>query len=371
MAFQNISIPSIRPGVSFFPSPAETCDWLGLPSSPRQIIKMMAEVTNSRNTLPSDKTLDNLKTKKGVRWSTMRPFIWTVIRELYGKIGLSFVRQFPLPKQDIHKLDIGFFWKPIAPSIQHGLSSSGNTLDISLFTKFIEHRTTDYQEQFEFFKRHYNNPSILNENPSVFIEKDIVHTLLTSTEQAHLLNALQTNRFDEESIELLSLYKNDFWLSLMAVVDNIITKHAIQEYEDNGVDYPFAKSGLLVDILAQTEKTYLGKFYAFLKVTLEETYQELSQYVPIPYSENLDTVQEKIDRLKEWRSGKTKPSTKTLLEYFENMGQFMLSAYAVLMKAIDIQVRGQDGDFHKAAYTSANYARYFDHFKEKMSSPSY
>lgn len=57
--------------------------------------------------------------------------------------------------------------------------------------------------------------------------------------------------------------------------------------------------------------------------------------------------------------------------YLENMDQFMLSAYAVLMKAIDTQVNGENGDIHKTAYTPVNYTQYFDYFKEKMSSPTY
>lgn len=363
MGIDNISIPEIKPGVVFFPSPAEAAEWLGFNTSPRNIAKWLAEFVGARHILPSDKTLDNLKTKRGVRQKTLRRFIYAVIRAIYKKMGLSHLKAIEMPQEDVHIFDIGFFWKTIPHALQHGLASSGDTLDLTLFINFIAQRTQDYQEQFEFLKPLLKKTDTNKLSRADLVRRDVPYTLLTRSEQIKLLSGTASTSFDLETAKLLLLYNNDFYLSLIAILDNIVTDDISKQYKDQGIQFPLADTGLLIHVLKKNEDKYLGKFFNWYQETIESNNTEMAKYIPLPYTAKIDIEVNQRDRYKQWRNGNARPSNQMLLDYFDNMGQTELWLYAIFMKAIDAQLVGDNAPLIRWVYSPENYARYYQHFR--------
>ncbi len=358
MGIDNISIPEIKSGVAFFPSPEEAAEWLGFNTSPRNTAKWLAEFVGARHTLPSDKTLDNIKTKRGVRQKTLRRFIYAVIRVINRKMGLSQLKAIEMPQEDVHIFDIGFFWKTIPHALQHGLASSGDTLDLTLFINFIAQRTQDYQEQFELIKRTDINKLC----PFDLLKKGIPYTLLTDSERTKLLS-ITLKTYDLEAGRLSLLYSNDFYLSLMAIMDNIVTDDISKQYKDQGIKNPLADTGLLIHVLKRSEDKYLGKFFNWYQETVESNNTEMAKHIPLPYTAKSDIEVNQRDRYRQWRNGNARPSNQMLSDYFDNMGQPELWFYAIFMKAIDAQLVGDNAPLIRWVYSPENYARYYEHFR--------
>ncbi|MEC4621951.1 hypothetical protein VST04_28060, partial [Bacillus paranthracis] len=78
----------------------------------------------------------------------------------------------------------------------------------------------------------------------------------------------------------------------------------------------------------------------------------------------------KVERLKEWRKGKTKPSFTVMDEFFSHFDvgdQFPLLIYGFICQAIDRMMakykRKDDRALLREIYSAENYTRYYD--KEK------
>lgn len=374
----------------FIPSIMEVSEFLGCGSSPRKLMRFFAQITNTTQTLPSNRSLDNIA-MKGVKWSTIQPFIWSVIRALY-KTGFKF-SDLPKPnlpknknKDKISKLELNLYlWESSIGGFENGLKQSASNMDISLFQCFIEQRIKHYRPTIEMVEafRATSKSDIDNKTILSFLDYLLPHTLLTTEEKIQVRSVfskiksitLQRTKIDITEVELtksmpiLGLLQNDFYLSLFAIIDITLLNNT-----DNLGNY---HNGLLGKILTQDSQTFLGKFFLAMKIGWKLTYTDIAQHIHLPSSEYKRNGSSKLDvqieRFKEWRSGKSLPSNKTILALFDDLSSddkfkiydtHTLSIYAILMLNLDKQAKKNPSI--NIVFTQHNYQRYFVHYKKKQ-----
>lgn len=378
-------LPILKTAQFFIPSIMEVSEFLGCGSSPRRLMRFFAKITNTTQTLPSNRSLDNIA-KKGVKWSTIRPFFWSIIRPLY-KTGfkISDVPKPNLPKNKISKLELSLYlWETSIWGFANGLKQSSPDDNITLFQYFIEQRINQYRPTIEIITAFQatSKAEIDNEILLRFYDSFLSHTLLTNEEQSTVRGVIsriecislsqQNPSIDivkkelEESAPTIYLLQNDFYLSLFSIIDITLLNDT-----ENLKKYP---TGLLGKILTQESQTFLGKFFLAMKIGWNVNYTDIAQHIHLPNSEYKRNGSSKLDiqieRFKEWRSGKSLPSNKAVFALFESLssddkfkiyGTDSLSLYAILMLNLDKQAKSNSGI--KLAFTQDNYQRYFDSFK--------
>lgn len=381
-------LPILKTEQFFIPSIMEVSEFFGCGSSPRRLMRFFARITNTTQTLPSNRSLDNIA-KKGVKWSTIRPFIWAVIRFVY-KSGFK-ISDIPKPnlpknKDKISKLELSLYlWETSIREFAKGLKQSSPDMDITLFQGFIEQRTKQYRPSIDIITafKTSSKTEIDNQTLLCFYDSFLPNTLLTNDEQSTIrifisrieyislsqqkLSIDITKEELEELTPAFYLLQNDFYLSLFSIIDITLLNDT-----ENLEKYP---CGLLGKILAQESQTFLGKFFLAMKIGWEVNYADVAKYVHLPSSEYKRNGSSKLDiqieRFKEWRSGKSLPSNKAIFALFEAMSfddKFKiydtdsLSIYASLMLNLDKQA--QSDPSMKLAFTQDNYQRYFENFKK-------
>lgn len=374
----------------FIPSITEVSEFLGFSSSPRQLLKWLAQITNTSQHLPSNRSLDNIA-KNGIKWSTIRPFIWSSIRSLYqsGVLVPKLMRpNLPPNQKTFSQLELSFIaWESCISNFIYGLKSSAPDMEIPLISHFIEQRINQYRPTSDIisnFKASSKN-ELDHETFISFFESFLPHTLLTDEEQnrvRYLLSKVHIASASQQQISLditqeelknlkpiLSLFQNDFYLSLFAVFDITLLN------DTQNIDtYP---NGLIGKILMQESNTFLGKFFMGMKNGWKINYSDIAEYIPLPNSEfkrnGASKLDIQIERFKEWRSGKSLPSNKTLMNFFdaisrsEKFSQFnsvILCNYAILMLSLDRQAKSVPSI--EMAFTRDNYQRYFKYYKKKQ-----
>ena len=363
---EKFRIPIIKTGNPFIPSPDDLTLFLGLPTSPRERLKLLRKIFNIDG-LPSDRTLDNIH-KGGIKYSTINEFEQNIIKQ--APFEFADMNKFNL-KEKFHCLDLTQLWRHTIYGIK---VPEALHLFIAPLIKFIFQRCEEYQPQFEVIKK-YNEKSKIDINHIAFdyYSPIIKSTLLTSAEQKELNNFFcklkkgvkETKEISPEFKSAFLVFINDFWLSLFAVIDNMIINLWIKQHDEMNIES--YESGFLGAVLNRDNKTFLGRFFSLLKKISCKSYAELSSYVNLPISEferNGKTEKEtKIERFKEWRSGKSVPSVEALIRYFEHdeLTGAELTIYAILIRALDT-IKKQE---LTSVYTLENYKRHYTHHKEK------
>lgn len=335
---EKFHIPIIKLANPFIPTPDEVTLFLGLPTSPRERFKLLSEIFNIDG-LPSDRTLDNIP-KDGIKHSTMNEFEQNIIKNL--PFVSADMNEFNLKKK-FHCHDLTQLWRLTIYGVK---LPEEFYLFMAPLIDFMLKRCEDYQPQFEVIKdfQDKHNRKIKLDMNQVAIDcysPIIKSTLLTSAEQKEINNLFcelkkGTKKTSPEMESALLMLINDFWLSLFAVIDNVIIKLWIKQYDKRKME-PF-ETGFLGAVLNYDEKTFLGRFFSCLKSMSGKNYADLASYVYLPISEfgrNGKTKKEvQIERFKEWRSGKSVPSVEALIRYFEHdeTTGVELTIYAILMQ---------------------------------------
>lgn len=363
-----IKIPQIKAGNPFLPSPDEVSKFLGFPSSPRERIKW-ANAAFVGASLPTDRTLDNIS-NEGIRWKSIRSFAFRITK-IISKKGLN-LRDF-LPSEDVHKADLSFFWSKTLIGLQQGLNSTNSDLDISPIIQYVDNRCAAYQLQFDFL---LNSSITENENLTAHISgyylPVVNFTLLNSGEKRLVECWLKSpvDEVNEETTLALGIFFHDFWLSLMAVLDNIIIRDW-GKFMNEGTTCELLKQyGVFGIIFKREETTYLGKFFSFIKEISDQNYSQLSTNVPLAFSEykknGVSRHETQRERFKEWRNGKSIPSVNALNQFFSTWdfgrGGTELLVCGIFMRALDVNNTHISIPF---CTSIRKYDRYYKHYQNR------
>ncbi len=126
--------------------------------------------------------------------------------------------------------------------------------------------------------------------------------------------------------------------------------------------------------MAAEGKCYFGRFISLIKELSGLTYRDLAEFIPIEFKENDSgriRQEAQLERLKEWRKGKTKPGWEVIVEFSSNFDvsdQLPLMTFGFICQAIDriMESKGLSEEEKRAlqrVYSEGNYSRYYE--KEK------
>ncbi|WBA11812.1 hypothetical protein [Salinivibrio kushneri] len=358
----------------FLKTPDEVANLFGLPLSARRKVKLIEFYLQEEVKL-SDRSLDNLGSK-GISKQKADKAIEPILDSFERRFDLDLDQLIP-DGTLIFELDV--LWQAAIKAFFCGLNSGELEVDTNCFqpfVAFIERRCREYLPQKEVILQLREREGLDPGSHLVeFYEPVIGKAHLRSCHQDVAIKAL--NQFSQdrsysptiEELEALSALHQDFNLSLFASLDLVALNLLWAGYNDE----QRSEDSVLVEILAEDAKCYFGRLIAFIKRKVGCSFAKISELVPVQFdsSESGRTEKEvKIERLKEWRKGKTKPSVSTMDEFFSHFDlddQIPLLIYGLICQAIDREISkyrcADERALLQQTYSPENYRRYYE--KEK------
>lgn len=353
----------------FIKTPDEVVELFGFPTSIRSQIKFLAALFGQEVKV-SDRSLDNLS-GKGVSEQKANEALAPMLTQL-DQLNLNLDNLIPIGTSTD---DLKTLWRATIKSFVAGFGAAAqDTSFLQPLVAFIERRCTEYEVQREWGSNHRGvDEQKLLTLITEFYRPVIDKTALNLEQQNIVIKlferlSLEKNvKANQDELEAMALFTQDFNLSLFAALDLVAInwKHLNQEGTKQHDSF-FGK------ILAADGKCYFGKLISFIKEDTGISYRELAQCVPIQ-QESTETgrtlLEVQIERLKEWRKGKTKPSFATLDKFCSNFAfedQLLLLIYCLICQALDRQLAKYQGDekrMLKEIYSADNYLTYY--LKEK------
>ena len=369
MSRKKIVIKPIIQGNPFIKTPDEVAELFGFSTSIRSQIKFIA-TKFGQEVKVSDRSLDNLSAK-GVSEQKANEALAPALTIL-DQLNLDLDNLIPIGTSTN---DLKTLWRATIKSFVAGFGSTAqDTSFLQPLIVFIERRCTEYEVQREWGSRQHGvDEQKLLTLIAEFYLSVIDKTALNSEKQNIVIKLFerfpleQKIQANQDELEAMALFTQDFNLSLFAALDlaALNWKHFHQEGTKQ-------HDSFLVKILASEGKCYFGKLISFIKTELGISFKTLAQCVPIQQesSETGRTLLEaQVERLKEWRKGKTKPSFSTLESFCSNFAfedQLLLFIYCMICQAIDRQLVKYQGDEQrmlKEIYSADSYLTYY--LKEK------
>lgn len=370
MSSEKVVIKPIIKKNPFIKTPDEVAELFGFPTSIRSQIKILAALFGQEVKV-SDRSLDNLS-GKGVSEQKADEALDPMLT-LLDQLNLNIDNFIPIGTSTD---DLKALWRAAIKSFTAGFESAGqDTSFLQPLIAFIERRCTEYEAQREWGSNHRGvDEQKLLTLIAEFYRPVIDKTALNSEQQNIVIQLLerlsleQNIQANQDEIEAMGLFTQDFNLSLFAAVDLVALnwKHRHQE----GIKQ---HNSFLFKILASDGKCYFGKLMSFIKEDTGVSFRTLAQYVPIQQesTETGRTVLEvQVERLKEWRKGKTKPSFATLEKFCSNFAfedQLLLFIYCLICQAIDrllVKYKTDEQRMLKEIYSADNYLTYYLREKE-------
>jgi len=235
----------------------------------------------------------------------------------------TFLDRFNLDLDDLIPIgtstdDLKVLWRAAIKNFVAGIELAGEDASfLQPLITFIDRRYLEYEPQREWISYHRGmEESKLLSKMVEFYLPVIDKTALSTEQQSLVLRTFakpvvaENFKMAQAETEAMVLFTQDFNLSLFAALDLVAInwKHLNQEGTKQHDSF-FGR------ILAADGKCYFGKLISFIKEDTGISYRELAQCVPIQ-QESTETgrtlLEVQIERLKEWRKGKTKPSFATL-----------------------------------------------------------
>ncbi|MGR5299118.1 hypothetical protein ACPV5U_27355 [Vibrio mediterranei] len=365
---EKVSFKPVKPQTLYFPSIDEFAEFMGWGTSARYKLGLFETEIGK---LPiSKRSMDNLG-NRGISPKLARRIIWPIFRFLHKKGLLAQLTWFP---KRIRKNDVIHFWI----SFLKGFEMSDEALDIQLLYAFFEFRNQQYQPVKQFLD---SSPPLSKGNQEElrrrFYSIALPRTLLTPNERftvqnltQHLDRLKKGESVEQYEVDCLIKWYHDFHLSLFATIDlTILNNFQTKRNYDQG---------LLTVIFKQQGATYFSKLLTYLKEILQISDYELALHIPIdrdqskPLSTSLQEAQKST--LQDWRSGLTKPTSQTLVRFYESFWEdyyyFPILVYSKICLALDRQVDKQRiptvANAFKTTFTAENYSEYFLYYKEKL-----
>lgn len=369
---EKIVIQPLLQGNPFLKTPDEVVKLFGFSTSIRSKVKLAARAMKQEVTL-SDRSLDNLA-RRGISKKKAEDALEPIFKALSERINIDFDDLIP---DGTKTSDVHVFWKASITTFVLGAKfSDEEKCCLQPLIAFIERRCAEYEPQREWITRYRG----MEQEEALcyltdFYQPVIDKTLLDSKQIAMVRKVLdkvslgEEVKVDQDEIKALALFSHDFNLSLFASLDLVARNLALLVYND----VVKQDESFFTQLLEAEGQCYFGKLLALIKIKTGCTYSKLAQLIPIQY-QNSDSgrteSEAKVERLKEWRKGKTKPSFTVMDEFFSHFDvgdQFPLLIYGFICQAIDRMIdkykRKDDQAFLREIYSAENYSRYYD--KEK------
>lgn len=370
MSSEKVVIKPIIKKNPFIKTPDEVAELFGFPTSIRSQIKFIAAKFGQEVKI-SDRSLDNLS-GKGMSEQNADAALAPILT-LLDRFNLDFDDLIPIGTSTD---DLKTLWRAAIKNVIAGIQSAGEDASfLQPLIAFIDRRCSEYEPQREWISCHrgMEEDSLLSEIMG-FYSPVINKTALNSEQQNMVIRGLdnlvlgENIEADQDEIEAMWLFMQDFNLSLFAALDLV----AIQSkclHQEGTKQY----DSFLVKILASDGKCYFGKLISFIKAETGFSFRKLAQCVPIQ-QESAETgrtlLEAQIERLKEWRKGKTKPSFATLDKFFSNFAfedYILLLIYSFICLALDRELANKksavDRRILKKVYSAETYINYY--LKEK------
>ncbi|GAD81074.1 hypothetical protein, partial [Vibrio ezurae] len=240
---------------------------------------------------------------------------------------------------------------------------------------FLNHRNELYQPIKHVID---NSPRLTPDNQTEllvsFYQLALPRTLLSQGEQREILRVLASDDIQQEENGTNRLYIQywfyDFHLSLLAALDFTILDNfnLISKYEH----------GVFAHVFKQDGKTYLSKLINHLRELGDYSDYHLAKFIPIKrdttHEHETSLFEAQTKTLREWRSGKTHPTSKTLKRFFDNMytDGCVLPIMLVAMICIGLDKRLGDPrmkpwtEEFQNTFSESRYTIYFKYFKKKL-----
>lgn len=363
---KKVTLKPITPNTIYFPSTDEFAQFLGMGTSAR------AKANIFKGLLPSElrispRSLDNLG-KQGIKEKTARRAAWPVLRFLFKNGLLQYFKGLP---KVFRTTEVIYAWR--MPLLTFNHINSG--INLKLMHSFLDYRNELYQPIKQFID---SSPKLTADNQTElltsFYQLALPKTLLTEEEQNELYRVIASGDIEGETTEntrrFVQYWTYDFHLSLMAALDITILHNAdiVDKYH----------CGIFGHILMKDGATYFSRLLNhFNEISGFNDYQ-LARFIPIDRASDHEHTtllhEAKSNTLKKWRSGKTKPETKTITCFFENVNSEAYSLPIVLVAklclALDRQLENVKGspweEGFLATFSAKRYEIYFQHFKKKL-----
>ncbi|MGL6261925.1 hypothetical protein [Vibrio sp. WXL210] len=363
---EKVTLKPITPNTIYFPSIDEFARFLGFGISARSKARIFKELLSTDFKM-SPRTLDSLGSK-GISGKTARRASWPILRFLFKNGLLQYLKE--LPKSH-RATEVIHTWRAPLLTFNHANSN----IDIQPLHSFLYHRNELYQPIKHFID---TSPKLTTDNQTEllvsFYKLALPQTLLSKEEQKEILRLVASDDIHRQENCTNRLYIQywfyDFHLSLMATLDFTILENAnlMSKYEH----------GLFAHVFKQEGVTYLSKLLNHLRGLSNYSDYQLAKFIPIKRDkerEHATTMFEaQTKTLKEWRSGKTHPTSSTLKQFFENMDadSYVLPIVLVAMICIGLDKRLKDPrmkpwtEEFQSTFSAERYALYFEYFKKKL-----
>ncbi|HFQ5279660.1 TPA: hypothetical protein ACGUXS_004829 [Vibrio vulnificus] len=368
MSREKVVIQPFLQGNLFLKTPDEVAELFGFSTSIRSKVKLLSRGLQKEVKL-SDRSLDNLG-GKGISKLKAEEAFEPIYSALEDKLNLDFESLIP---EGTRTSDIHVLWPAAIKSFVCGAQFSEQEKScLQPLVAFIERRCREYEPQREWVT---NFRAIEYEGRlrhlTDFYMPVINKMLLDSTQQDAVMKILSMIalgdkvKVEKEDVKALCLFFQDFNLSLFVSLDLVARNFALLVDDASKQDESF-----LAQILAAEGQCYFGKLIAFIKIKTGCTYSKLAQLIPVQYqsTDSGRTESEaKVERLKEWRKGKTKPSFAVMDEFFSHFDvadQIPLLIYGFICQSIDRMIDKykleDDRALLREIYSAKNYSRYYD-----------
>lgn len=395
MSSNKVTFPLFDIKNPFLPSPNEVQAFLGYPSSARGLLKMMGKYLNI--TLPiSDRSLDNFGTT-GISQNLANK----VMTQIETKVNNRFAHKDILPSEPFSMLDLGVVWLINDKALQATCPEVYQEFRLDKLFEFINQRCKHYQSLLDFItqsnvKNRSPEGSELFEITKEFYSLVIEHTRLTEQEQNDCLNLFKNkasnlnHQASQNEYQALMFFIYDFYLSLFAVIDILITNKRIRLAKQHNwpLNHPYYDTGYLSGILKCEGKCCFDLYLTYIHQITGLSFYKLAKCIPvdIKYQANSSVSLEQQERdkqaqlesaqrtrLDEWRKGQTKPSFDRICQFLENLGcvdSFDLAIYGIICQAIDRDLPQRSQHEQKMMteqlYTPEHYNIYYDHYKKQL-----
>lgn len=371
---EKIVIERLVQGNCFLKTPDEVAELFGMSTSIRSKLKLVSSLVGKELEI-SDRSLDYLG-NKGISKSKADLALEPLKKILEEDLNLNVDKLIPLGTRSS---DLHIIWSANIDGVLNIWSTA--ELPTSCFlplTNFFERRCSEYQPQREWIKRYRD----LEPDECLCYLTDfyrpVIDKMLLDTEQIEsVINILdKISRREEIKVSYceakdLALFSHDFNLSLFASLD-LFARNLPALFQD-GLEV--LDRSFLIELMEVEGECYFGKFLSLIKTKTGCTYKKLALLIPIQHQNSgsgRTEAEAKVERLKEWRKGKTRPSVTVMVEFFSNFEvfeQLPLLIYGVICLSIDRMMKKykskSDRDLLKEIYSAEIYSRYYD--KEKNS----
>ncbi len=356
-----ITIPTWQFKSPLIYSPHDLLELFRFNASPRNAIKYIAKQSNIDAPKVSDRSMDNLS-GKGVSEKTLlraaAPIFELAPEGLMDEIDQIWNEGYSQARA---------IWLSSITSFESNLGD--NALDLQclgLFKAFIFERVS-YIEQIDEWVDSIGGRGELKtgKHPVNLITLVLERTNLLSEHQTALIEGMKkyVDGCDSEDhqINVAVCHLNaDFPLALFALLDQISLDKKYQHNPEQRVP------SFLAQILDMDARCYFGKLIKFIKMRTGHTSSFLASLIPVPQMNELSGRTEheiQKERLKEWISGKSRPSNETLQTFmcaFQPEDQFAIFAYSHICLAIDELVATSEHKdiLNELVYVRSNYQRF-------------